>query len=76
MFVDRVELSAADGVEENFGGFLNTLEKGIVFCGASSSFFVGVMPKNLLTMGSFDLLFCSFVAVFRETEDGIVILTL
>lgn len=76
VFVDGVELASLNGVEENFGGFLDTFEEAVVLGATSSSFLIGVVTENLLAVGSLDLLFSRFVAVFRETEDGIVILAL
>jgi hypothetical protein len=35
-----------------------------------------MMTEDLLAVGALDLRFCSFVAVFREAEDGVVVLSL
>lgn len=51
-------------------------EEGIILGGASGCLFVRMMAKNLLAMCALDLGFCGFVAVFRETEDGVMVLSL
>lgn len=75
-FVDRVELAALDGVEKDFGGFLDAFEEAVVFCAAGCGFLVGVMAEDLLAVGALDLVFCCAVAVFGEAEDGVVVLAL
>lgn len=76
MFINRIELSALDRIKENFGGLLYTFEKAIVLGTASGCFLIWMMTKDLLAMGTLDLLFGCFVAVFGETKDSIVILPL
>lgn len=51
-------------------------EEGIILGGASGCLFIRMMAKNLLAVRALDLGFCSFVAVFRETEDGVMVLSL
>ena len=75
-FVDGVELTAFDGVEEDFGGFLYAFEKGVVLGRASGCFFVWVMAKDFFAVRAFDLGFCSFEAVIGEAEDGVMVLVL
>ena len=74
--VDGVELSAADGVEEDFGGFLDAFEKGVVFGVAGSCFLVRVVAEDLLSVGTLDLIFCSLVAILGQAEDRVMILSL
>ena len=74
--VYRIKLAAFDRVEQDFGGFLYALEKGVVLGGASGCLFVRVMTKDLLAVGTFNLGFRSFVAVLGEAEDSVVILSL
>lgn len=69
-------MPAFDRVEEDFGGFLYAFEEGIILRGAGGCFFVRMMAKNLLAVCALDLGFCSFVAVFREAEDGVMVLVL
>jgi hypothetical protein len=76
MVVNGIELSAFDRIEENVGGFLYALKEAIVFGISSGCLLIGMMSKNLLAMGTFDLLFGSLVAVFREAENSIMILSL
>jgi len=76
MFVYGVELAAADGVEEDFSGFLDTFEERVVLSVTGGSFLVRVMAKHFLAVGTFDLVFCGSVTVFGEAEDGIVVLSL
>lgn len=67
VLVDGIVLSTLDGVEEDFGGFLDAFEETVVFRAAGCCFFVGVMAENLFAVGTFDLFFCGFEAVFGET---------
>ena len=76
MFIDGIELSALDWIKKDFGGFLDTFEKAVVLSASSSSLLIWVMSKNLLAVSALDLVFGSFVSVFRETKDGVVILLL
>ena len=74
--INRIELTAFDRVEKDFGGLLYAFEEGVILGGASRRFLVRVMAKNLFAVGPLDLSLCSFVAVFGQAEDGIVILSL
>ena len=69
-------MSAFDGVEEDFGGFLYAFEEGIVFGRAGGCFLVRMMAKDFFAVRAFDLGFCGFVAVFGEAEDGVMVLVL
>ena len=75
-FIDGVELAALDWVEEDFGGFLDAFEEGIVFGGAGRGFLVGVVAEDLLAVGTLDLGFGGPPAVFGEAEDCVVVLSL
>ena len=75
-FVDRIELAALDWVEEDFGGFLDALEEGIVFGGAGCGFLVGVVAEDLFAVGALDLGLGGPPAVFGEAEDCVVVLSL
>jgi hypothetical protein len=56
-------LGTFDRVEEDFSGFLDTLEEAVVFGVTRGGFLVGVVTENLLAMSTLDLLFSSLVAV-------------
>ena len=60
----------------SFSGLLDTLEEAVVLRATSSGFLVRVMAKDLLAVGAFDLLLSGLVSVFRQTENGVVILAL
>lgn len=75
-FVDGVELAPFYGVQEDFGGFLDTFEERIVFGGPGGSLFVRVVTQDLFAMSTLDLLGSCTIAVFREPEDGVVVLAL
>ena len=69
-------MSPFDGVEEDFGGFLNAFEEGVVFGGAGCGACVRVVPEGVFAVGGFALRLRGAVAVAGEAEDGIVILAL
>lgn len=75
-FVDGVELAPFYRVQEDFGGFLDTFEERVVFGGAGGSFFVRVVTEDFFAMSTLDLLGACAIAVFREPEDGVVVLAL
>lgn len=75
-FVDGIELAALDRVEEDFGGFLDAFEEGIVFRGAGRGFLVGVVAEDLFAVGALDLGFGGPPAVFGEAQDCVVVLSL
>lgn len=75
-FVDGVELSAFDRVEQNLGGFLDTFEEAVIFGVTRGRFLVGMVTKDLLAVSTLYLVFCSAVAVFGKAENGVVILSL
>lgn len=76
LLVDRVELAALDGVEENLGGLLDALEEVIILGTAGGGLLVGVMLEDLLAVSTLDLLLGSLVAVLGDTKDLVVILGL
>lgn len=56
---------------------MNTLEEVVVFLALPlSSFLVGVVTQNLLTVGTLDLLGGCEPTELLETEDGVVVLFL
>lgn len=67
MLIDGIELATLDGVEKDFSGLLDALEKSVVLGASSGGLLVRVMAKNLLAVGSLDLLFGSLVAVLGKT---------
>lgn len=75
-FVDGVELAALDGVEKNFGSFLDALEERIVLIASRGSLFVGMMTEDLLAVGALDLFLGRSVSVLRQTKNSVVILLL
>lgn len=69
-------MSAFDRVGEDLGGFLDTFEEAVVFGVTGGGLFIRMMTKDLLAVSTLDLVFCSAVAIFGETENGVVILSL
>jgi hypothetical protein len=63
MFIDRVKLTALDGIEKDFSSLLNALEEAIILGTSSCSLFIRVMAENLLAVSTLDLFFGGFVAV-------------
>jgi hypothetical protein len=76
MLIHGIELTTLDGVEQDFGSFLNTLEEAVVLGTSSRGLLIRVVTEDLLAMSALDLFFCRLVTVFRETKDGIMILCL
>lgn len=74
--VDRVELAALDGVEQDLGGLLDALEEVVVVAGAAGGLLVGVVLEDLLAVGALDLVLGGLVTVLGDTQDGVVILLL
>lgn len=75
-FVDGVELVVFDGVEKNFGGFLDVFEEVVVVGVIGGGFFIGVVFEDFFVVGMFDLFFGSFLVVFGEIENFVVVLLL
>jgi len=50
-------LAASDGVKENFGRLLNTLEELVVLGGTGGGLLIRMMLQDLLAVGLFDLVF-------------------
>lgn len=75
-FIDRVELTTLDRVKEDIGSTLDAFEEAVALLFALCSLLVRVMPQNLLTVGTLDLVLSRLEAVFAETKDGVVILSL
>ncbi len=69
-------MSPLDGVEQDFGSFLNAFEERIVFGTAGSGFLVGMVAEDFLAVGALDLVFRRSIAVFAEAENGVMILAL
>lgn len=69
-------MAAFDGVSEDFEGFLDAFEEGVVFGRASGCAFVWVVTEDLLAVGALDLGIGGAVAVFGEAQDGVVVLSL
>ena len=57
-------MAAFDGIGEDFKGFLDAFEKGVVFGGAGGGTFVGVMAEDFFAVGTLDLGVGGTVAVF------------
>jgi hypothetical protein len=76
MLINGIILTTLDGIKENFGGFLDALEEAVIFRATSGGLLVGMVTKNLLTVSALDLFFSGLVAVFRETKDGVMVLSL
>ena len=64
MLVNGIVLTTPDWIEQNFGSFLNALEETVVFCATGGCFLIGMVTENLLSVSTFNLLFCSLVAIF------------
>lgn len=76
LLVDRVELATLDGVEEDIGGLLDTLEELVVVLAAVGSLLIGVVLEDLLAVGLLDLVLTGLVAVLGEAENLVVVLGL
>lgn len=76
LLVDGVELAASDGVEQNVGGLLDTLEELVVLGTAQGSLLIGVVLEDLLAVGLLDLLLGGLVAVLGEAKNLVVVLSL
>ncbi len=63
MFVDGVVLAALDRVKKNLGSLLNALEEAVILGTAGGRLLIRVMAKNLLAVGSLDLLFCGLESI-------------
>lgn len=75
--IDGVELAALNGVGQNLGGLLDTLEEAVVLITvAESSLLVGVVTEHLLAVSTLDLLGGCTPAVLSETENCVVVLAL
>jgi len=56
LFINRVELTALDRVEENLGCLLDTFEEVVVLVALSrSSLLVWMVAEDFLAMGTLDL---------------------
>lgn len=69
-------MAALDWVEQDFGGLLDTFEERVVVYGARCGLFVWMMAQDLFAVSTLDLVFCGLIAVFLETEDGVMVLIL
>jgi hypothetical protein len=76
VFIDGVVLTALNRIKENFGGLLNTLEEAVIFGTAGCCFLIGMVAKNLLAVGTLNLLLASSETVLRKAQDSVMILTL
>jgi hypothetical protein len=55
---------------------LDTFEEAVIFSATSSSFLVRVMAKNLLAVGTLNLLLRGLESVLGQSENSVVILAL
>jgi hypothetical protein len=69
-------LPALDRVEQDLGGLLDAFEERVVVRTAGGGLLIGVVAEDLSAVSPLDLFFRGAVAVFGETEDGVVILSL
>jgi hypothetical protein len=76
LLINRVKLAALDGVKEDVGGLLDTLEELIVVDTTLGSLLIGVVLENLLAVGLFDLVLSGPPAVLGNTKDLVMILSL
>jgi hypothetical protein len=75
-FIYRVKLAALDGVKKNFSSLLDALEELVVFGSTGRGLLVGMMFKDLLAVGSLDLILGRAVSVPRDSKNSVVILSL
>jgi hypothetical protein len=76
LLIDGVELATLDGVKEDVGGLLDTLEELIVVDTALSGLLIGVVLKDLLAVSLLDLVLSSLPSVLGEAENLVVVLGL
>lgn len=74
--VDRVELAAADRVEEDLGRLLDALEEVVVISAAGGGLLVGVVLQDLLAVGALDLVFSGLPPELGNSENLVVVLAL
>lgn len=74
--VNRVELAAADRVEEDLSRLLDALEEVIVISAAGGGLLVGVVLQDLLAVGALDLVFGGLPPELGDTENLVVVLAL
>lgn len=63
MLVDGIVLATLDRIKENLGSFLDALEEAVVLGTTSRCLFIGMMAKNLLSVGTLNLLLCRLESV-------------
>jgi hypothetical protein len=76
LLINGVELAALDGVKEDVGGLLDTLEELIVVDTTLSSLLIGVVLEDLLAVSLLDLVLSGPPAVLGETKNLVVVLSL
>lgn len=74
--IDRVELPSPDGVRQDFGSFLDALEKLIALVATGGGLLIGMMLENLLAVGALDLVLGGTVSQTGYAENSVVILRL
>ena len=74
--VDRVELPAADRVEEDLGRLLDALEEVVVISAAGGGLLVGVVLQDLLAVGALDLILGGLPPELGNAENLVVVLAL
>ena len=75
-FIYRVKLAALDRVKKNFSSLLDALEELVVFSSTGRGLLVGMMFKDLLAVGSLDLILGCAVSVPGDSKNSVVILSL
>jgi hypothetical protein len=76
LLIDGVELATLDGVKEDVGGLLDTLEELIVLGTALSGLLIGVVLEDLLAVSLLDLVLSGLPSVLGEAENLVVVLGL
>lgn len=76
LLIDGIELATLDGVKEDVGGLLDTLEELVVLGAALSGLLIGMVLEDLLAVSLLDLVLGSLPSVLGEAENLVVILGL
>lgn len=76
ILVDRVKLTALDGIKEDFSRLLDALEEVVILDTTGGGLLVGVVLQDLLAVGPLNLVLSGLVAVLGEAKDFVVILRL
>lgn len=76
LLIDGIELATLDGVKEDIGSLLDTLEELIIVDTTLCSLLIGVVLKDLLAVGLLDLVLSGPPSVLGDTKNLVVVLGL